>query len=106
MSSTPADAGLVAPRDRVHSGPRGSSPGRLRTARHRAEREDVRFVPDNDLPAADDRRTRVVLPSVTQAEAFGVVVLEGTAAGRAPIGSDPPGVGDLVAGAARGGRPR
>ena len=38
----------------------------------------------------------VVLPSVTQAEAFGLVLLEGMAAGCVPVTSDLPGVRDLV----------
>jgi rhamnosyl/mannosyltransferase len=38
----------------------------------------------------------VVLPSVTQAEAFGLVLLEGMAAGCVPVASDLPGVRDLV----------
>jgi hypothetical protein len=57
-------------------------------------------------PRKTTAATRVVPPSVTQAEAFGLVVLEGTAPGPAPVGSDPPGARDLVAGAARGGRLR
>lgn len=40
----------------------------------------------------------MTLPSVTQAEAFGLVVLEGMAAGAVPVVSDLPGVRDLVSG--------
>ena len=40
----------------------------------------------------------VVLPSVTRAEAFGLVVLEGMAAGCVPVVSDLPGVRDLARG--------
>jgi glycosyltransferase involved in cell wall biosynthesis len=47
-----------------------------------------------------------VLPSVTQAEAFGLVVLEGMAAGCVPVVSDLPGVRDVVAEAGVVGRPR
>jgi glycosyltransferase involved in cell wall biosynthesis len=39
----------------------------------------------------------VVLPSVTRAEAFGLVLIEGMAAGCVPVASDLPGVRDLAA---------
>ena len=54
-------------------------------------------VSDEDLHRAYDTHDVVVLPSVTQAEAFGLVVLEGMAAGCVPVVSDLPGVRDLVA---------
>jgi rhamnosyl/mannosyltransferase len=54
-------------------------------------------VSDDDLHRAYDTHDVVVLPSVTQAEAFGLVVLEGMAAGCVPVVSDLPGVRDLVA---------
>ena len=38
----------------------------------------------------------VVLPSVTQAEAFGLVLIEGMAAGCVPVASDLPGVRDVA----------
>jgi rhamnosyl/mannosyltransferase len=63
--------------------------------------ENVRFrgrIPDEDLHAEYDRSDVIVLPSVTKAEAFGLVVLEGMAAGCVPVVSDLPGVRDLVAG--------
>ncbi len=41
----------------------------------------------------------IVLPSTTHAEAFGLVVLEGMAAGCVPVVSDLPGVRDLADGA-------
>ncbi|MCD2196718.1 glycosyltransferase [Actinomycetospora endophytica] len=73
---------------------------------HRAEYEalagsadNVLFagrVSDEDLHRAYDTHDVVVLPSVTQAEAFGLVVLEGMAAGCVPVVSDLPGVRDLV----------
>jgi glycosyltransferase involved in cell wall biosynthesis len=63
--------------------------------------DNVRFlgrVPDAVLHAEYDASDVVVLPSVTQAEAFGLVVLEGMAAGCVPVVSDLPGVRDVVAG--------
>jgi rhamnosyl/mannosyltransferase len=51
---------------------------------------------DDALHRAYDTHDVVVLPSVTQAEAFGLVVLEGMAAGCVPVVSDLPGVRDLV----------
>ncbi|TQM09843.1 glycosyltransferase [Pseudonocardia kunmingensis] len=62
--------------------------------------DNVRFlgrVPDDVLHAEYDASDVVVLPSVTQAEAFGLVVLEGMAAGCVPVVSDLPGVRDVVA---------
>ncbi len=65
----------------------GSAPNVLFTGR----------VTDDDLHRAYDTHDVVVLPSVTRAEAFGLVVLEGMAAGCVPVVSDLPGVRDLVA---------
>jgi glycosyltransferase involved in cell wall biosynthesis len=53
-------------------------------------------IPDEQLQAQYNRSDVVVLPSVTKAEAFGLVVLEGMAAGCVPVVSDLPGVRDLV----------
>ncbi|AGL17163.1 glycosyltransferase family 4 protein [Actinoplanes sp. N902-109] len=53
-------------------------------------------VPDAELTARYDDSDVVVLPSVTKAEAFGLVVLEGMAAGCVPVVTDLPGVRDLV----------
>jgi glycosyltransferase involved in cell wall biosynthesis len=50
------------------------------------------------LHAEYDRNDVVVLPSVTQAEADGLVTLEGMAAGCVPVVSDLPGVRDLAQG--------
>lgn len=51
---------------------------------------------DDDLQAQYDAHDVVVLPSVTRAEAFGLVLLEGMAAGCVPIASDLPGVRDVA----------
>ncbi|GAA4549700.1 glycosyltransferase [Pseudonocardia xishanensis] len=62
---------------------------------------NVRFlgrVTDEVLHGEYDRNDVVVLPSVTMAEAFGLVTLEGMAAGCVPVVSDLPGVRDLVEG--------
>jgi rhamnosyl/mannosyltransferase len=56
-------------------------------------------VSDPDLHAEYDRADVVVLPSVTRAEAFGLVTLEGMAAACVPVVSDIPGVRDVAAGA-------
>jgi glycosyltransferase involved in cell wall biosynthesis len=76
----------------------------LESYRRLAERigaTNARFlgrVPDEQLHAEYDRSDVIVLPSVTQAEAFGLVVVEGMAAGCVPVVSDLPGVRDVVAG--------
>ncbi|GAA0920556.1 glycosyltransferase [Pseudonocardia zijingensis] len=60
---------------------------------------NVRFlgrVPDEVLHAEYDRNDVVVLPSVTKAEAYGLVTLEGMAAACVPVVSDLPGVRDLA----------
>jgi rhamnosyl/mannosyltransferase len=61
--------------------------------------DNVRFlgrVSDEVLHAEYDRNDVVVLPSVTRAEAYGLVTLEGMAAGCVPVVSDLPGVRDLA----------
>jgi rhamnosyl/mannosyltransferase len=61
---------------------------------------NVRFlgrISDADLQVQYSRSDVIVLPSVTRAEAFGLVVLEGMAVGCVPVVSDLPGVRDLVA---------
>ncbi|HEY6422189.1 MAG TPA: glycosyltransferase [Pseudonocardiaceae bacterium] len=63
--------------------------------------DNVRFlgrVSDEELHAEYDRNDVVVLPSVTQAEAYGLVTVEGMAAGCVPVVSDLPGVRDVVEG--------
>jgi rhamnosyl/mannosyltransferase len=62
---------------------------------------NVRFlgrVLDRDLHKQYDANDVIVLPSVTAAEAFGLVVLEGMSACCVPVVSDLPGVRDLVRG--------
>jgi glycosyltransferase involved in cell wall biosynthesis len=61
--------------------------------------DNVQFsgrLSDQELHAAYDRSDVIVLPSVTRAEAFGLVVLEGMAASCVPVVTDLPGVRDLV----------
>jgi glycosyltransferase involved in cell wall biosynthesis len=55
-------------------------------------------VSDEVLHAEYDRNDVIVLPSVTQAEAYGLVTVEGMAAGCVPVVSDLPGVRDVVEG--------
>jgi rhamnosyl/mannosyltransferase len=60
---------------------------------------NIKFVgrlDDDELYALYDRSDVIVLPSITRAEAFGLAVLEGMAAGCVPVVSDLPGVRDLV----------
>ena len=51
---------------------------------------------DAELQREYDANDVIVLPSVTQAEAFGLVLLEGMAAGCVPVASDLPGVRDVA----------
>jgi len=60
---------------------------------------DVEFhvsATDADLRRLYQRAHVIVLPSVTNAEAFGLVLLEGMAAGCVPVASDLPGVRDVL----------
>ena len=60
---------------------------------------NVRFtgrLPDAELSAQYQANDVVVLPSVTRAEAFGLVLLEGMANGCVPVASDLPGVRDVA----------
>jgi glycosyltransferase involved in cell wall biosynthesis len=74
----------------------------LATYRRLAERlsaTNARFVgrlSDKDLHDQYGANDVVVLPSVTRAEAFGLVLLEGMAAGCVPVASDLPGVRDVA----------
>ncbi len=53
-------------------------------------------VNDDRLSELLHRAHVIVLPSVTRSEAFGIVLLEGMAAGMVPVASHLPGVADLV----------
>jgi glycosyltransferase involved in cell wall biosynthesis len=53
-------------------------------------------VSDSELDRQYGAHDVVVLPSVTRAEAFGLVLLEGMAAGCVPVASDLPGVRDVA----------
>jgi rhamnosyl/mannosyltransferase len=89
----------VAGRDGLHLTLIGDGPGRAGYEHLAGDAANVVFtgrVDDEELQDAFDRSDVVVLPSVTQAEAFGLVVLEGMAAGCVPVVSDLPGVRDLV----------
>ncbi|MBA2678733.1 MAG: glycosyltransferase family 4 protein [Ktedonobacteraceae bacterium] len=60
---------------------------------------DVEFhtaVDDNQLRQLYQRSHAVVLPSVSRLEAFGIVLVEGMAAGCVPIASNLPGVREVV----------
>lgn len=79
----------------------GDGPHRADYQRLAAGAGNIRFagrVSDAELHAAYDTADVITLPSVTQAEAFGLVVLEGMMAGAVPVVSDLPGVRDLAAG--------
>jgi len=80
----------------IGSGPRLADYERLA---RRLGGGNVRFlghVPDEVLHHAYDGSDVIVLPSVTAAEAFGLVVLEGMSAGCVPVVTDLPGVQDVV----------
>ncbi len=55
-------------------------------------------VADEQLPREYASHDVIALPSLTRAEAYGLVLLEGMAAGCVPLGSDLPGVRDVVDG--------
>ncbi len=77
----------------------GDGPGRADYERLAGDATNVTFtgrVDDDELATAFEQHDVVVLCSVTQAEAFGLVVLEGMAAGCVPVVTDLPGVRDLA----------
>ena len=53
-------------------------------------------VPHEELLAAYRSHDVIVLPSVNELEAFGMVLLEGMSAGLVPVSTDLPGLGDVV----------
>lgn len=53
-------------------------------------------VPDDEMISLLKQAHVIVLPSVTRSEAFGIALLEGMAAGLAPVASHLPGVADLI----------
>jgi glycosyltransferase involved in cell wall biosynthesis len=61
-----------------------------------ANAEFLGRLSDERLQQQYDANDVVVLPSVTQSEAFGLVLLEGMAAGCVPVASDLPGVRDVA----------
>ena len=77
----------------------GSELGRYRRLAERLSATNARFLgrlPDEKLQEQYESNDAVVLPSVTCAEAFGLVLLEGMAAGCVPVASDLPGVRDVA----------
>jgi glycosyltransferase involved in cell wall biosynthesis len=54
------------------------------------------LLTDEELQEQYDANDVIVLPSVNRAEAFGLVLLEGMAAGCVPVASDLPGVRDVA----------
>ena len=77
----------------------GSELARYRGLAERHGIANARFtgrLSDADLHYQYGISDAVVLPSVTRAEAFGLVLLEGMAAGCVPVASDLPGVRDIA----------
>ena len=77
----------------------GPLEGRYREQAARLGAANVRFagrVDDDQLAGIYGDHDVVVLPSVSRAEAFGLVLLEGMAAGCVPVASDLPGVRDIA----------
>ena len=77
----------------------GSELDSYRRLAKRLSATNVRFLgrlPDAELQEQYQLNDVVVLPSVTRAEAFGLVLLEGMAAGCVPVASDLPGVRDVA----------
>lgn len=79
----------------------GSGPleGRYRDRAERLHANNVTFrgrVSDDELARTYRTHDVIVLPSVSRAEAFGLVLLEGMAAGCVPVASDLPGVREVA----------
>ena len=77
----------------------GSELDSYRRLAKRLSATNARFLgrlPDAELQEQYEFNDVVVLPSVTRAEAFGLVLLEGMAAGCVPVASDLPGVRDVA----------
>lgn len=61
--------------------------------------KDIKFwgnIPDKQVNDLLKEAHVIVLPSITRSEAFGIVLLEGMAAGLVPVASHLPGVADLI----------
>ena len=78
---------------------RGPELDKYQRLARRLSATNVRFtgrLPDPELSAQYQANDVIVLPSVTRAEAFGLVLLEGMASGCVPVASDLPGVRDVA----------
>lgn len=78
----------------------GHQEQRYRMMVERAGLRNVHFLgraSDEEMQRAYARAHALVLPSLTRAEAFGLVLLEGMAAGCVPVASRLPGLTDVVA---------
>jgi glycosyltransferase involved in cell wall biosynthesis len=87
------------PRLRLTMVGRGPLEPRYRQQAERLGASNVEFlgrIDDDQLAAIYGDHDVVVLPSTTRAEAFGLVLLEGMAAGCVPVASDLPGVRDIA----------
>lgn len=80
----------------VGGGPKLSSYTRLAKRLGANNMHFLGQLSDEELQVQYDANDVVVLPSVTRAEAFGLVLLEGMATGCVPIASDLPGVSDVA----------
>jgi rhamnosyl/mannosyltransferase len=77
----------------------GAELARYRRLARRLAVGNARFtgrLPDAELQRQYASHDVIVLPSVTRAEAFGLVLLDGMAAGCVPVASDLPGVRDVA----------
>jgi rhamnosyl/mannosyltransferase len=77
----------------------GPELARYRRAAERRGLTNARFtgrLPEAELHRQYGLHDAIVLPSVTTAEAFGLVLIEGMAAGCVPVASDLPGVRDVA----------